>query len=301
MSDPSPQAARSPQETAHTLMEALPYIRRFQGKTIVIKYGGNAMVDLELKKSFSQDVILLKLAGIHPVIVHGGGPQISDVLNRLGKASTFVNGLRVTDKETMDVVEMVLGGLINKEIVSLINAMDGRAVGLTGKDGYLIRARKLPFQADRSENGNARITDYGQVGEVQSIDPQLIRLLESQGFIPVIAPIGVGPDGTAYNINSDMVAGKLAAVLQAEKLMMLTNTPGVLDKQGNLVADLSVADIPSLEQDGTISQGMIPKVSSAVDAVQSGVDSSLIIDGRVRHALILELFTDAGIGTRIRS
>ena len=231
MSDPSPQA-RSPRETAHTLMEALPYIRKFQGKTIVIKYGGNAMVDPDLKKSFSQDVILLKLAGIHPVVVHGGGPQISDVLNRLGKASTFVHGLRVTDKETMDVVEMVLGGLINKEIVSLINAMDGRAVGLTGKDGYLIRARKLPFRADRPGNGNAQITDYGQVGEVQSIDPHLIRLLESQGFIPVIAPIGVGPDGTAYNINSDTVAGKLASVLQAEKLMMLTNTPGSTGQAG---------------------------------------------------------------------
>lgn len=298
MSDPSPHT-RSPQETAHTLMEALPYIRKFQGKTIVIKYGGNAMVDPELKKSFSQDIILLKLAGIHPVVVHGGGPQISDVLRRLGKASTFVNGLRVTDKETMDVVEMVLGGLINKEIVSLINAMGGRAVGLTGKDGYLIRAKKLPAQKDRSQSGDAQITDYGQVGEVQSIDPEIIRLLESQGFIPVIAPIGVGSDGMAYNINSDVVAGKLAAVLQAEKLMMLTNTPGVLDKDEALITDLSLTDIPSLEQDGTISEGMIPKVASAVDAIQSGVDSSLIIDGRVKHALILELFTDSGIGTRI--
>ncbi len=293
------EMTQSTQNVAEILTEALPYIRRFQGKTIVIKYGGNAMVDQDLKTSFAGDVILMKLVGMNPVVVHGGGPQISEVLQKIGKESTFIDGMRVTDSETMDVVEMVLGGLVNKEIVNLINSLGGKAVGLTGKDGNLIRARKLSVSKDDPILERPEIIDYGHVGEVESVDPRIVQLLESQAFIPVIAPIGVGADGETYNINADLVAGKLAVTLQAEKLMLLTNTPGVLDKQGNLLTTLELKEVNSLKQDGTIAGGMIPKVECAVDAIHSGVNSSLIVDGRVAHAILLELFTDSGIGTQI--
>ncbi len=289
----------STQNIARILTEALPYIRRYQGKIIVIKYGGNAMVDQNLKDSFARDVILMKLVGMNPVVVHGGGPQISQLLKKIGKQSTFIDGMRVTDSETMDVVEMVLGGLVNKEIVSLINALGGRAVGLTGKDGNLIRARKLNVKQNDPVLERSEIIDYGHVGEVQSIDPRVVQLLETQSFIPVIAPIGVGEDGQTYNINADLVAGKLAITLDAEKLMLLTNTPGVLDKNEHLVTELKADEIPALIADKTIAGGMIPKVEYALDAVQNGVRSSLILDGRVEHAILLELFTDSGIGTQI--
>ncbi len=289
----------SPQNIARILTEALPYIRRYQGKTIVIKYGGNAMVDQDLKHSFARDIILMKLVGMNPVVVHGGGPKISEVLNKIGKESTFIDGLRVTDSETMDVVEMVLGGLVNKEIVNLINSLGGRAVGLTGKDGNLIRARKLNVKKNDPVLDRPEIIDYGHVGEVESVDPEIVQLLETQAFIPVIAPIGVCDDGQTYNINADLVAGKLAVTLQAEKLMLLTNTPGVLDSDGQLLADLKPGSIPSLIRDNIIAGGMIPKVECALDAIQNGVHSSLILDGRVEHALLLELFTDSGIGTQI--
>ncbi len=285
--------------TAEVLTEALPYIRRFQGKTIVIKYGGHAMVKQNLKESFAQDVILMKLVGINPVIVHGGGPQISKILAKIGKESRFVDGMRVTDSETMDVVEMVLGGLVNKEIVNLINSLGGRAVGLTGKDGHLIKARKLDVKKGDPLLEKNEIIDYGHVGEVASIDPRIVQLLDTRAFIPVIAPIGVGEDNQTYNINADLVAGKLAITLSAEKLLLLTNTPGVLDRQGRLMADLKTDQISDLLSDGTISEGMIPKVDCALDAVVNGVDSALIIDGRIEHALLLELFTDTGIGTLI--
>ncbi len=285
--------------TAEVLTEALPYIRRFQGKTIVIKYGGHAMVKQNLKESFAQDVILMKLVGINPVIVHGGGPQISKILAKIGKESRFVDGMRVTDSETMDVVEMVLGGLVNKEIVNLINSLGGRAVGLTGKDGHLIKARKLDVKKGDPLLEKNEIIDYGHVGEVASIDPRIVQLLDTRAFIPVIAPIGVGEDNQTYNINADLVAGKLAITLAAEKLLLLTNTPGVLDRQGRLMADLKTDRIGDLLSDGTISEGMIPKVDCALDAVVNGVDSALIIDGRIEHALLLELFTDTGIGTLI--
>jgi acetylglutamate kinase len=291
--------SQDPQNVAQILTEALPYIRQFQGKTIVIKYGGNAMVDEDLKTSFARDVILMKLVGMNPVVVHGGGPQISEVLKKIGKESTFIDGMRVTDSETMDVVEMVLGGLVNKEIVNLINSHGGKAVGLTGKDGNLIRAKKLVVGKDDPVLERPEIIDYGHVGEVESVDPKIVQLLESQAFIPVIAPIGVGADNQTYNINADLVAGKLAITLKAEKLMLLTNTPGVLDKQGNLITSLKLQDIEALRQDGTIAGGMIPKVECAVDAIHSGVNSSLIVDGRVEHAILLELFTDSGIGTQI--
>ena len=291
--------SQDPQNVAQILTEALPYIRQFQGKTIVIKYGGNAMVDEDLKTSFARDVILMKLVGMNPVIVHGGGPQISEVLKKIGKESTFIDGMRVTDSETMDVVEMVLGGLVNKEIVNLINSHGGKAVGLTGKDGNLIRAKKLVVGKDDPVLERPEIIDYGHVGEVESVDPKIVQLLESQAFIPVIAPIGVGADNQTYNINADLVAGKLAITLKAEKLMLLTNTPGVLDIQGNLITSLKLQDIEALRQDGTIAGGMIPKVECAVDAIHSGVNSSLIVDGRVEHAILLELFTDSGIGTQI--
>ena len=287
------------QNIARILTEALPYIRRYQGKTIVIKYGGNAMVDQDLKHSFARDVILMKLVGMNPVVVHGGGPQISEVLGKIGKESTFIDGMRVTDSETMDVVEMVLGGLVNKEIVNLINSLGGKAVGLTGKDGNLIRARKLHVKKNDPVLERPEIIDYGHVGEVQSVDPKIVQLLETQAFIPVIAPIGVGDDGETYNINADLVAGKLAITLNAEKLMLLTNTPGVLDSTGQLLTDLKTSEIPSLIENETIAGGMIPKVECIVDAVQNGVNSSLILDGRVEHALLLELFTDSGIGTQI--
>ncbi len=287
------------QSIARILIEALPYIRRYQGKTMVIKYGGNAMVDQELKHGFARDVILMKLVGMNPVIVHGGGPQISALLKKIGKESTFVGGLRVTDSETMDIVEMVLGGLVNKEIVNLINSLGGKAVGLTGKDGNLIRARKMVVSQDDPVLKRSEIIDYGHVGEVEHVEPQIVQLLESRAFIPVVAPIGVGEDGQTYNINSDTVAGRLAVTLNAEKLMLLTNTPGVLDGHGNLIRELKLDQIQELRNDGTITDGMIPKLECAVDAIGNGVSSSLILDGRVRHALLLELFTDSGVGTQI--
>lgn len=285
-------------DKASVLAEALPYIRRFHGKTIVVKYGGNAMTDDRLKRSFARDVVLLKLVGMNPVVVHGGGPQIDDLLKRVGKNGEFIQGMRVTDAETMDVVEMVLGGLVNKEIVSLINQHGGRAIGLTGKDGSFIRARKL-MVVDRENEGE--MIDIGQVGEISAIDPGIIRLLDSQEFIPVVAPIGVGERGESYNINADLVAGKLAEVLKAEKLILLTNTPGVLDKNGELLTGLTPREIDALFADGTLSGGMLPKISSALDAARGGVKSVHIIDGRVEHALLLEILTDEGVGTLIRS
>jgi acetylglutamate kinase len=285
-------------QRAKILAEALPYIRRFTGKTIVVKYGGNAMSDERLKASFARDVVLLKLVGMNPVVVHGGGPQIDELLKRVGKKGEFVQGMRVTDAETMDVVEMVLGGLVNKEIVALINQHGGRAIGLTGKDGSFIRARKLLVQG---EGGESDLVDIGQVGEVASIDPEVIALLETREFIPVVAPIGVGEDGRSYNINADLVAGKLAQVLKAEKLVLLTNTPGVLDKHGKLLTGLTPKQIDELFADGTLHGGMLPKIASALDAAKGGVKSVHIIDGRVEHALLLEVLTDEGVGTLIRS
>ena len=296
MSLPSERA----KNIAEVLIEALPYIQRFRGKTIVIKYGGNAMVDETLKQGFARDVVLMKLVGVNPVIVHGGGPQIGKLLGRLGKDSIFVQGMRVTDSETMDVVEMVLGGLVNKEIVNFINRHGGSAVGLTGKDGDLIRARQLILRRDAPELAASEIVDLGHVGEVQSIDISVVNLLVQGNFIPVIAPIGVGDDGRAYNINADLVAGKLAEVLQAEKLLLLTNTPGLLDDQGTLIPELDVGRVEELTRQGVIHGGMLPKIRCAVDAVQAGVRTAHIIDGRVEHAVMLDLFTDEGVGTLIR-
>lgn len=283
---------------AKTLSEALPYIKRFFDKTIVIKYGGNAMTDPHLKDCFASDVVLLKLVGMNPVVVHGGGPQINELLDKLGKKGEFVQGMRVTDEETMDVVEMVLGGQVNKEIVNLINRHGGKAVGLTGQDGNFIRARKLLME---NKDAPGEFIDIGQVGDITGIDPSLIEFLDSGDFIPVIAPIGVGPDGETYNINADVVAGKLAEILGAEKLILLTNTPGVLDKNGNLLTGLTAKEIDALFEDGTLSGGMLPKISSALDAARSGVRSVHIIDGRVEHALLLEVLTDEGVGTMIRA
>jgi len=277
-------------EIAHVLTEALPYIQRFRGKTVVVKYGGNAMTDPALQSGFARDIVLMKLVGIDPVVVHGGGPQIGQMLDKLGKKSEFVDGMRVTDGETMDVVEMVLGGSVNKQIVSLINQHGGRAVGLTGKDGGLIRARQLAASAA-----------LGRVGEVDAIDPKIVRSLEEGGFIPVIAPVGVDAIGNTYNINADLVAGTLAGVLKAEKLMLLTNTTGVLDSDGHLLTGLSPRDVEGLIDNGTIYGGMLPKIRCALDAVASGVRAAHIIHGRVEHACLLELFTDAGVGTLIRS
>jgi acetylglutamate kinase len=284
-------------EKALILAEALPYIRRFKDKTIVIKYGGNAMTDDKLKEDFAKDVVLLKLVGLNPVVVHGGGPQINEMLERVGKHGEFIQGMRVTDQETMDVVEMVLGGQVNKEIVSLINQHGGKAVGLTGKDGHFIRAHKLFLKGE----GEGDQIDIGRVGEIDVIDPALVSLLDSQDFIPVIAPIGVGSDGEAYNINADLVAGKLAETLSAEKLVLMTNTPGVLDKDGKLLTGLTAESVEALFADGTIHGGMLPKISSALDAAKNGVNSVHIIDGRVPHALLLEILTDAGVGTMIRA
>ena len=294
----SPASAR-PHETARILAEALPYIRRYRGTTMVIKYGGHAMVDEALKNSFARDVIMMKLVGMNPVVVHGGGPQISQLLTKIGKQSTFIDGMRVTDSETMDVVEMVLGGLVNKNIVHLINSLGGRAVGLSGKDGNLIRARKLKVRNGDPLLERSEIIDYGHVGEVESIDPRVVQLLESRDFIPVVAPVGVGEDGCTYNINADWVAGKMAITLGAEKLVLLTNTPGVLDRHGQLASELDTAGIEELLRGGSIKGGMIPKVECALDAVRNGTNTALIIDGRVAHVLLLELFTDAGFGTRI--
>jgi len=285
---------------AHVLIEALPYIQRFRGKTMVIKYGGNAMVEQALKHSFARDVVLMKLVGINPVVVHGGGPQIGHLLGRLGKVSEFVQGMRVTDSETMDVVEMVLGGLVNKEIVNLLNRHGGGAVGLTGKDGDLIRARKLLLRRDAPELDAPEIIDLGHVGEVESIDVSVVDMLLHGDFIPVIAPIGVGEDGFSYNINADLVAGKVAEVLGAEKLLLLTNTAGLLNTAGQLIPEVDINGVEELVRQGVIQGGMLPKVQCAVEAVQGGVRSAHIIDGRVEHALMLDLFTDEGVGTLIR-
>jgi acetylglutamate kinase len=283
---------------ARTLAEALPYIKRFFDKTIVIKYGGNAMTDEHLKNCFAQDVVLLKLVGMNPVVVHGGGPQINEMLDKLGKKGEFIQGMRVTDAETMDVVEMVLGGQVNKEIVNLINRHGGKAVGLTGQDGNFIHAHKLLME---DMNDPTKFIDVGQVGEISAIDPSIINFLDSGDFIPVVAPIGVGKDGETYNINADVVAGKLAEILNAEKLILLTNTPGVLDKSGELLTGLTPKQIDDLVADGTLSGGMLPKISSALDAARSGVKAVHIIDGRVEHALLLEVLTDEGVGTLIKA
>jgi acetylglutamate kinase len=280
---------------AEILIEALPYIQALDRKTVVIKFGGNAMVDENLKSSFAQDIVLLKQVGVNPVIVHGGGPQIGKLLERIGKESRFIEGMRVTDGETMDVVEMVLGGLVNKQIVSLINRHGGRAVGLTGKDGGLINARKMKLAGAGAEN-----QDLGQVGEVDSIDPAVVQMLDDDGFIPVIAPIGVGKDGASYNINADLVAGKLATVLGAEKLLLLTNTAGVLDPEGKLLTGISPEETDQLIEQGIIHGGMLPKVGCALAAVKSGVKTGHIIDGRVKHSVLLELLTDSGVGTLIK-
>jgi acetylglutamate kinase len=291
-------AALSPTVKAEVLAEALPYIRRFHGRTIVVKYGGNAMTDERLKRSFAHDVVLLKLVGLNPVVVHGGGPQIEQLLAKVGKKGTFVQGMRVTDEETMDIVEMVLAGQVNKEIVELINQAGGKGVGLTGQDGGLVRARKMMLES--KETPGVRI-DIGQVGEIESIDPAIIQTLTGNGFIPVIAPIASGKGGETYNINADLVAGKVAEVLKAEKLVMMTNTVGVLDKNGNLLTGLTAKQIDGLFEDGTLSGGMLPKIASALDAARGGVNSVHIIDGRVDHALLLEIMTDQGVGTMIRS
>jgi acetylglutamate kinase len=291
----------SARNVAHVLTEAMPYIRRFRGKTVVIKYGGNAMVDETLKSGFARDVVLMKLVGINPVVVHGGGPQIGSLLEKIGKESHFVEGMRVTDSETMDVVEMVLGGLVNKEIVSLITRHGGRAVGLTGKDGDLIRARKLTIRRDAPELEAPEIIDIGHVGEVASIDADVVHMLVGGDFIPVIAPIGVGEDGRSYNINADLVAGRMAEVLAAEKLILLTNAPGLLNRQGELLTGLDSHDVDRLIADGTIHGGMLPKIGCALSAVNSGVNAAHIIDGRVEHAVLVELFTDEGVGTLIRA
>ncbi|PPD11652.1 acetylglutamate kinase [Methylophilus sp.] len=285
-------------QKAQTLSEALPYIKRFFDKTIVIKYGGNAMTDDRLKECFAQDVVLLKLVGMNPVVVHGGGPQINEMLDKLGKKGEFIQGMRVTDEETMDVVEMVLGGQVNKEIVNLINRHGGKAVGLTGQDGNFIHAHKLLMEDLKDPT---KMIDVGQVGEISGIDPSIITFLDSGDFIPVVAPIGVGKDGETYNINADVVAGKLAEILNAEKLILLTNTPGVLDKSGQLLTGLTPKQIDDLVEDGTLSGGMLPKIGSALDAARSGVKSVHIIDGRVEHALLLEVLTDEGVGTLIKA
>jgi acetylglutamate kinase len=295
-SDPQAEPQIEAALKARILGEALPYIQRFHGKTIVVKFGGNAMTDDALKAGFARDVALLKLVGMNPVVVHGGGPQIEQMLAKLGKKGEFVQGMRVTDRETMDVVEMVLGGTVNKEVVELINQAGGKAVGLTGQDGVFIRAKKMVLAS--KDNGHV---DLGQVGEIESIDPAIISTLEQGGFIPVVAPIGTGADGTTYNINSDLVAGKLAEILRAEKLVVLTNTPGVLDKNGKLLTGLTPRRIDDLVAKGVISGGMLPKIGSALDAARNGVKSVHIIDGRVPHALLLEVMTDQGVGTLIKS
>jgi acetylglutamate kinase len=286
------------QHKARILAEALPYIQRFHGKTIVIKYGGNAMIDESLKNGFARDVVLLKLVGMNPVVVHGGGPQIDELLKRVGKQGEFIQGMRVTDRETMDLVEMVLGGLVNKDIVNLINKHGGRAIGLSGKDGAFIRAKKMLV---KGEAGSEEWLDIGQVGEIVAIDPKLIALLDTQDFIPVIAPIGVGAEGESYNINADLVAAKLAEILKAEKLILLTNTPGVLDREGRLLTGLTAREIDALFADGTLHGGMLPKISAALDAVRGGVRSCHIIDGRVEHAVLLEVLTNEGVGTLIKA
>ena len=291
-------ASISPRDKAEILAQALPYIRKFHGKTIVIKYGGNAMTDPALQADFAEDVVLLKLVGLNPVVVHGGGPQIDDALHKIGKKGEFVQGMRVTDEETMEVVEWVLAGEVQQDIVGLINHAGGKAVGLTGRDGGLIRARKLRL---KDRNDPSKEFDVGHVGDIVAIDPSVVKALQDDQFIPVISPIGFGDDNESYNINADVVAGKLAEVLKAEKLVLLTNTPGVLSKQGELLTDLSAREIDELFADGTISGGMLPKIQSALDAAKSGVHAVHIIDGRVPHALLLEILTEQAFGTMIRS
>ncbi len=287
-----------PRDKAEILAQALPYIRKFHGKTIVIKYGGNAMTDPDLQADFAEDVVLLKLVGMNPVVVHGGGPQIESALKKLGKTGHFIQGMRVTDSETMEVVEWVLAGEVQQDIVGLINQAGGKAVGLTGRDGGLIRAQKLKM-ADRNDPNVEH--DVGQVGDIVSIDPSVVIALQDDAFIPVVSPIGFGEENESYNINADVVAGKLATVLKAEKLMMLTNTPGVLDKNGNLLTNLSAREIDELFADGTISGGMLPKIEGALDAAKSGVNAVHIIDGRVPHAMLLEILTEQAYGTMIRA
>jgi acetylglutamate kinase len=287
-----------PRDKAEILAQALPYIRKYHGKTIVIKYGGNAMTDPSLQQDFAEDVVLLKLVGLNPVVVHGGGPQIDDALAKIGKKGTFIQGMRVTDQETMNVVEWVLGGEVQQDIVGLINQAGGKAVGLTGYDGGLIRARKIKLQ---DKDDPSKEHDMGHVGEIESIDPSVVKALQDDAFIPVISPIGFGANNESYNINADLVAAKLATVLKAEKLMMLTNTPGVLDKAGKLLTDLTARRIEELFADGTISGGMLPKIAGALDAAKSGVNAVHIIDGRVPHAMLLEILTDQAYGTMIRS
>ena len=286
-----------PADKARILSEALPYIQRFYDKTIVIKYGGSAMTEPHLMESFARDVVLLKLVGLNPVVVHGGGPQIASLLKKIGKQSNFIQGMRVTDEETLDVVEMVLGGLVNQDIVTLINKYGGKAEGLTGKDGNFIHARKM-LVPSAEEAG--KMLDIGQVGEIVGIDPEIIELLDSRDFIPVVAPLGTDPEGNAYNINADVAAGKLAGTLRAEKVIFMTNTPGVLNKAGTLLTGLTAKEVDALIADGTISGGMMPKVGYAIDAVKSGVKTAHIIDGRVEHALLLEVLTKEGVGTLIK-
>ncbi len=288
----------APRDKAEILAQALPYIRKFHGKTIVVKYGGNAMTDPALQQDFAEDIVLLKLVGLNPVVVHGGGPQIDEALAKIGKKGTFIQGMRVTDEETMEVVEWVLGGEVQQDIVGLINVAGGKAVGLTGRDGGMIRAKKLKMV---DKNDPSKEHDVGQVGEIVAIDPSVVKALQDDQFIPVISPIGFGESNESYNINADVVAGKLAEVLRAEKLMLLTNTPGVLDKSGQLLTDLSAREIDELFADGTISGGMLPKIASALDAAKSGVNAVHIIDGRVPHAMLLEILTDQAYGTMIRS
>jgi acetylglutamate kinase len=292
-----PASAFSPADKANILSEALPYIQRFYDKTIVVKYGGNAMTEPRLMESFARDIVLLKLVGMNPVVVHGGGPQIASLLKKIGKQSDFIQGMRVTDEETLDVVEMVLGGLVNQDIVTLINKHGGRAVGLTGKDGNFIHARKMLVPSAEDEG---KLVDIGQVGEIVAIDPEIIELLDSRDFIPVVAPLGTDTEGNAYNINADVAAGRLAGTLRAEKVIFMTNTPGVLDKSGQLLTGLTPKEIDALIADGTISGGMLPKVGYAIDAVRNGVKAAHIIDGRVDHALLLEVLTKDGVGTLIK-
>lgn len=298
MTTTEPSHALEPATVARVLSESLPYIRRFHGKTIVIKYGGNAMVQEQLQRSFAHDVVLLKLIGMNPVVVHGGGPQINEALQRIGKQGSFIQGMRVTDNETMEVVEWVLGGQVQQDIVMMINEAGGKAVGLTGKDGGLIRATKK-LMANREDP--SKPLDIGFVGDITQVDPSVVKALQDDQFIPVISPIGFGEDGMAYNINADVVAGKVAEVLSAEKLLMMTNTPGVLDKNGNLLRELSSRTIDDLFEDGTISGGMLPKIASALDAARNGVRSVHVVDGRVPHCLLLEVLTDQGVGTMISS
>jgi acetylglutamate kinase len=288
----------SPRDKAEILAQALPYIRKFHGKTLVIKYGGNAMTDPALQQDFAEDIVLLKLVGMNPVVVHGGGPQIDEALAKVGKKGTFIQGMRVTDEETMEVVEWVLAGQVQQDIVGLINVAGGKAVGLTGRDGGMIRARKLRM---RDRDNPELEHDVGQVGEIEAIDPSVVKALQDDQFIPVISPLGFGADNENYNINADVVAGKLAEVLKAEKLVLLTNTPGVLNKAGELLTDLSAREIDEMFADGSISGGMLPKISSALDAARSGVNSVHIIDGRIPHAMLLEILTEQAFGTMIRS